>query len=226
MSIETSTKRSRGILRTSEPGNCDRRHCGHFRQSSQGFNEFVAIHFWHSNVRQNQIEVVVGCRSKSLLCARLRLHVRALEFQERAKRFERFQRVVDQQDSKPHESTRIERLDRTMWPSRNRVFRQPETKTCALSQPPRFRLDASTMHLRYLLDQREADSQSATIASSSRFRLTEHIEYFGYFKSGVGNAAYEACGLKAEKSSLPAMRNSTVRMVLKLAYPRALRLAA
>ena len=48
----------------------------------------------------------------------------------------------------------------------------------------------------------------------------------GYFKSGVGNAAYEACGLKAEKSSLPAMRNSTVRMVLKLAYPRALRLAA
>ena len=48
----------------------------------------------------------------------------------------------------------------------------------------------------------------------------------GYFKSGVGNAAYEACGLKGEKSSLPAMRNSTVRMVLKLAYPRALRLAA
>ena len=48
----------------------------------------------------------------------------------------------------------------------------------------------------------------------------------GYFKSGVGNAAYEACGLKVEKSSLPAIRNSTVRMVLKLAYPRALRLAA
>ncbi|WP_172167971.1 hypothetical protein, partial [Paraburkholderia elongata] len=43
---------------------------------------------------------------------------------------------------------------------------------------------------------------------------------YGYFKSGVGNAAYEACGLKAEKSSFPAMRNSTVRMVLKLAYPR------
>lgn len=51
-------------------------------------------------------------------------------------------------------------------------------------------------------------------------------EIYGYFKSGVANAAYEACGLKAEKSSLPAMRNSTVRMVLKLAYPRALRLAA
>jgi hypothetical protein len=49
---------------------------------------------------------------------------------------------------------------------------------------------------------------------------------WGYFKNGVGNAAYEACGLKAEKSSFPAMRNSTVRMVLKLAYPRALRLAA
>jgi len=48
----------------------------------------------------------------------------------------------------------------------------------------------------------------------------------GSFKSGVANAAYEACGLKVEKSSLPAMRNSTVRMVLKLAYPRALRLAA
>jgi pimeloyl-ACP methyl ester carboxylesterase len=49
---------------------------------------------------------------------------------------------------------------------------------------------------------------------------------YGYFKSGVANAAHEACGLKAEKSSLPAIRNSTVRMVLKLAYPRALRLAA
>jgi hypothetical protein len=48
----------------------------------------------------------------------------------------------------------------------------------------------------------------------------------GYFKSGVSNAAYEACGLKAGKSSFPAMRNSTVRMVLKLAYTRALRLAA
>jgi hypothetical protein len=49
---------------------------------------------------------------------------------------------------------------------------------------------------------------------------------YGSFKNAVGNAAHEACGLKAEKSSLPAMRNSTVRMVLKLAYPRALRLAA
>ncbi|TDN62079.1 OmpW family outer membrane protein [Paraburkholderia sp. BL10I2N1] len=49
---------------------------------------------------------------------------------------------------------------------------------------------------------------------------------YGSFKSAVGNAAHEACGLSAEKSSLPAMRNSTVRMVLKLAYPRALRLAA
>ena len=50
--------------------------------------------------------------------------------------------------------------------------------------------------------------------------------YFGSFENAVGNAAHEACGLMLEKSSLPAMRNSTVRMVLKLAYPRALRLAA
>jgi hypothetical protein len=48
----------------------------------------------------------------------------------------------------------------------------------------------------------------------------------GSFENAVGNVAHEACGLSAEKSSLPAMRNSTVRMVLKLAYPRALRLAA
>ena len=54
----------------------------------------------------------------------------------------------------------------------------------------------------------------------------QHLEKVGYFKSGVANAAHEACGLKAEKSSMPAIRNSTVRMVLKLAYPRALRLAA
>jgi hypothetical protein len=62
-----------------------------------------------------------------------------------------------------------------------------------------------------------------------RFVKREHRDdliFCGYFKSGVGNAAYEACGLKVEKSSLPAIRNSTVRMVLKLAYPRALRLAA
>jgi hypothetical protein len=49
---------------------------------------------------------------------------------------------------------------------------------------------------------------------------------YGSFKSAVANAVHEACGLSAEKSSLPAMRKSTVRMVLKLAYPRALRLAA
>ncbi len=68
------------------------------------------------------------------------------------------------------------------------------------------------------------------IAALSSFASAAHaqssVTMYGYFKSGVGNAAYEACGLKAEKSSLPAMRNSTVRMVLKLAYPRALRLAA
>ena len=71
-----------------------------------------------------------------------------------------------------------------------------------------------------------SDKQSRAIQSlvAKLFKIV--VIFFGYFKSGVGNAAYEACGLKAEKSSLPAMRNSTVRMVLKLAYPRALRLAA
>ncbi len=49
---------------------------------------------------------------------------------------------------------------------------------------------------------------------------------FGSFESGVGNGLQRACELKAEKSSLPAMRNRTVRMVSKRAYPRALRLAA
>jgi pimeloyl-ACP methyl ester carboxylesterase len=48
----------------------------------------------------------------------------------------------------------------------------------------------------------------------------------GSFEFGVGNAAHEACELKAEKSSFPAMRKRTVRMVSKRAYPRALRLAA
>jgi hypothetical protein len=57
-------------------------------------------------------------------------------------------------------------------------------------------------------------------------RMNYELDISGSFKNAVGNAAHEACGLKAEKSSLPAMRNSTVRMVLKLAYPRALRLAA
>jgi hypothetical protein len=80
------------------------------------------------------------------------------------------------------------------------------------------------------------NSEAATLASFCH-RVDGNIDvesvtveqvqdFLGYFKSGVGNAAYEACGLNAEKSSLPAMRNSTVRMVLKLAYPRALRLAA
>jgi hypothetical protein len=74
------------------------------------------------------------------------------------------------------------------------------------------------------------DSGSARLSEfdlgivSLRYMAPEAIS--GSFKNAVGNAAHEACGLKAEKSSLPAMRNSTVRMVLKLAYPRALRLAA
>ena len=49
---------------------------------------------------------------------------------------------------------------------------------------------------------------------------------FGSFENGVGNEAHRACSLKREKSSFPAMRNITVRMVSKRAYPRALRLAA
>ena len=48
----------------------------------------------------------------------------------------------------------------------------------------------------------------------------------GSFENGVGNGLQRACELNAEKSSLPAMRNRTVRMVSKRAYPRALRLAA
>lgn len=69
------------------------------------------------------------------------------------------------------------------------------------------------------------DIQYIVGGPSNTASRTELIIY-GSFKNAVGNAAHEACGLKAEKSSLPAMRNSTVRMVLKLAYPRALRLAA
>jgi hypothetical protein len=42
-----------------------------------------------------------------------------------------------------------------------------------------------------------------------------HIKKIGSFENCVGNAAHEACGLKLEKSSLPAMRKSTVRMVVK-----------
>ena len=48
----------------------------------------------------------------------------------------------------------------------------------------------------------------------------------GSFENGVGNVLQRACWLKAEKSSLPATRKRTVRMVSKRAYPRALRLAA
>src|SRR5476649_2445817 len=50
----------------------------------------------------------------------------------------------------------------------------------------------------------------------------------GSVENGVGNGAHgaqRACSLKRVKSSFPAMRNRTVRMVLKRAYPRALRLA-
>ena len=65
-----------------------------------------------------------------------------------------------------------------------------------------------------------------TVARATRELVSGNVDISGYFKSGVANAAHEACGLKPEKSSLPAIRNSTVRMVLKLAYPRALRLAA
>src|SRR3984893_12841441 len=48
----------------------------------------------------------------------------------------------------------------------------------------------------------------------------------GSFENSVGNAAQRACELNAAKLSFPAMRNKTVRMVSKRAYPRALRFAA
>ncbi|WP_429500819.1 hypothetical protein ACQUFY_27075 (plasmid) [Robbsia andropogonis] len=48
----------------------------------------------------------------------------------------------------------------------------------------------------------------------------------GSFENSVGNAAQRAYALNAVKLSFPAMRNKTVRMVSKRAYPRALRFAA
>ena len=51
--------------------------------------------------------------------------------------------------------------------------------------------------------------------------------YFcGSFENGVGNGVQRAFSLKREKSSFPATRKRTVRMVSKRAYPRALRFAA
>ncbi|WP_429500380.1 group II intron reverse transcriptase/maturase (plasmid) [Robbsia andropogonis] len=49
---------------------------------------------------------------------------------------------------------------------------------------------------------------------------------YGSFENSVGNAAQRAYALNAVKLSFPAMRNKTVRMVSKRAYPRALRFAA
>jgi hypothetical protein len=45
--------------------------------------------------------------------------------------------------------------------------------------------------------------------------LKGSVKKYGSFEFRVGNAAHEACGLKLAKSSLPAMRKSTVRMVVK-----------
>ncbi len=53
-----------------------------------------------------------------------------------------------------------------------------------------------------------------------------HERFSGSFENSVGNAAQRACELNAAKLSFPAMRNKTVRMVSKRAYPRALRFAA
>ncbi len=51
-------------------------------------------------------------------------------------------------------------------------------------------------------------------------------EVNGSFENGVGNGVQRAFSLKREKSSLPATRKRTVRIVSKRAYPRALRFAA
>src|ERR1700692_3577759 len=57
-------------------------------------------------------------------------------------------------------------------------------------------------------------------------RISPWAMFFGSFENSVGNAAQRACALNAAKLSFPAMRNKTVRMVSKRAYPRALRFAA
>ncbi|MGF6727444.1 hypothetical protein P3T43_006836, partial [Paraburkholderia sp. GAS41] len=46
--------------------------------------------------------------------------------------------------------------------------------------------------------------------SYNRLIRYSHEILCGSFENCVGNAAHEACGLKLEKSSLPAMRKSTV----------------
>lgn len=57
------------------------------------------------------------------------------------------------------------------------------------------------------------------------YPLSNVIKY-GSFENSVGAAAQRAWALNAAKLSFPAMRNKTVRMVSKRAYPRALRFAA
>ncbi|WP_408355548.1 DnaJ domain-containing protein [Paraburkholderia sp. RL18-103-BIB-C] len=91
------------------------------------------------------------------------------------------------------------------------------------ASPEELRAAYRRAAVRWHPDRSLGNTEYAENASNSP---SSHVNLYGSFKSAVGNAAHEACGLSAEKSSLPAMRNSTVRMVLKLAYPRALRLAA
>lgn len=61
-----------------------------------------------------------------------------------------------------------------------------------------------------------ARSQNGWLDKSvSDVQLHEIYEQMGSFENAVGNGAHEACGLKLEKSSLPAMRKRTVRIVVK-----------
>ena len=112
-----------------------------------------------------------------------------------------------------------------------RRYRNPYRPNFGLSASSWSRPDARQSNWRVSSRKGQFDLEECRCGRRMECRPVYSIRYpayekTGYFKSGVGNAAYEACGLKAEKSSFPAMRNSTVRMVLKLAYPRALRLAA
>jgi hypothetical protein len=64
-----------------------------------------------------------------------------------------------------------------------------------------------------------SDRLLCTACFNREMAMRAGIDNFGSFENGVGNGVQRAFSLKREKSSFPATRKRTVRMVSKRAYP-------
>ena len=143
--------------------------------------ELESVHPRHPEIAQDQIDVVAPplCSSASMPSAG-RHDICAESFERHAHRFERVLGVFDDEDAEA-----VERQDRSPCGDRSGSAvlrcrggkRQAQCHLRAAADPVAGHAHGSSVRLRQLLDEREADAESRIRAPRALLLLLEHLEH-------------------------------------------------